>query len=184
MGDGLLYNSKFKIQNSRLMSIEEIKKRAAKIKLMITDVDGVLTDNGVYYSGNGEELKRFSFRDGMGVERLRKIAGIETGIITKEDSLPVAKRSEKLKISELHMGVNDKALRLKEIMNRIKISTDEIAYIGDDINDEEIMKQVGLSACSADAMSFARKVAHYVCTANGGHGAFREFAELIINSKK
>jgi 3-deoxy-D-manno-octulosonate 8-phosphate phosphatase (KDO 8-P phosphatase) len=166
------------------MSIEEIKKRAIKIRLMITDVDGVLTDNGVYYSGNGEELKRFSFRDGMGVERLRKVAGIETGIITKEDSLPVAKRSEKLKIKELHMGVTDKAICLKEIMQRIKISSDEIAYIGDDINDEEIMKQVGLSACPADAMSFARKVANYVCTANGGHGAFREFAELIINSKK
>jgi 3-deoxy-D-manno-octulosonate 8-phosphate phosphatase (KDO 8-P phosphatase) len=166
------------------MSIEEIKRRAAKIKLMITDVDGVLTDNGVYYSGNGEELKRFSFRDGMGVERLRTIAGIETGIITKEDSLPVAKRAEKLKIKELHMGVTDKASRLKEIMQRVNISSEEIAYIGDDINDEEIMKQVGLSACPADAMSFARKVSAYVCTTNGGHGAFREFAELIINSKK
>ncbi len=166
------------------MSIDEIKRRASKIKLMITDVDGVLTDNGVYYSGNGEELKRFSFRDGMGVERLRKEAGIETGIITRENSLPVAKRSEKLRIAELHMGVTDKAQRLQEIMTRIKISTDEIAYIGDDINDEEIMKQVGLCACPADAMSFARRVAHYVCTTNGGHGAFREFAELIISSKR
>ncbi|MFM7487696.1 MAG: HAD hydrolase family protein, partial [Cytophagales bacterium] len=70
-----------------------------------------------------------------------------------------------------------------EIMDRIKISKEEIAYIGDDINDEEIMKQVGLCACPGDAMSFARRVAHYVCTTNGGHGAFREFAELIINSK-
>ncbi len=165
------------------MSIDEIKRRANKIKLMITDVDGVLTDNGVYYSGNGEELKRFSFRDGMGVERLRKIASIETGIITREDSLPVSKRAEKLKIKELHMGVQDKALRLQEIMERIQISKEEIAYIGDDINDEEIMQQVGLCACPADAMSFARRVAHYVCTTNGGHGAFREFAELIINSK-
>lgn len=165
------------------MSITEIKRRAEKIKLMITDVDGVLTDNGVYYSGNGEELKRFSFRDGMGVERLRKIASIETGIITREDSVPVKKRAEKLKIKELHMGVMDKAERLQEIMDRVKISSDEIAYIGDDINDEEIMKKVGLCACPADAMSFARRVAHYVCTVNGGHGAFREFAELIINSK-
>jgi 3-deoxy-D-manno-octulosonate 8-phosphate phosphatase (KDO 8-P phosphatase) len=156
------------------MSITEIKRRAEKIKLMITDVDGVLTDNGVYYSGNGEELKRFSFRDGMGVERLRKIASIETGIITREDSLPVSKRAEKLKIKELHMGVMDKAQRLQEIMDRIKISKEEIAYI---------VKQVGLCACPGDAMSFARRVAHYVCTTNGGHGAFREFAELIINSK-
>jgi len=165
------------------MSIEEIKKRAAKIKLMITDVDGVLTDNGVYYSADGEELKRFSFRDGMGVERLRTQVGIETGIITREDSVPVAKRAEKLRISELHMGVKDKAARLHEIMERLQISNDAIAYIGDDINDEDIMKQVGLCACPSDAMSFARKVAHYVCTANGGHGAFREFAELIITAK-
>ena len=163
-----------------LMHVFDLMKAT---RAFVFDVDGVLTDNGVYYSGNGEELKRFSFRDGMGVERLRKIASIETGIITREDSLPVFKRAEKLKIKELHMGVQDKALRLQEIMERIQISTEEIAYIGDDINDEEIMKQVGLCACPADAMSFARRVAHYVCTTNGGHGAFREFAELIINSK-
>ncbi|MFM8741748.1 MAG: HAD hydrolase family protein, partial [Cytophagales bacterium] len=82
-----------------------------------------------------------------------------------------------------HMGVMDKAQRLQEIMDRIKISKEEIAYIGDDINDEEIMKQVGLCACPGDAMSFARRVAHYVCTTNGGHGAFREFAELMITSQ-
>jgi 3-deoxy-D-manno-octulosonate 8-phosphate phosphatase (KDO 8-P phosphatase) len=166
------------------MTINEIKKRAAKVKLVITDVDGVLTDNGVYYSANGEELKRFSFRDGMGVERLRRELEVETAIMTREDSVPVMRRAEKLRITELHVGVHDKAARLEEIIARLKLSSDDIAYIGDDINDEEIMKNVGFCACPADAMIFARRAAHYVCTTNGGHGAFREFAELIINARK
>ena len=80
------------------MTIEELNTKAKAIKILFTDVDGVLTDNGVYYSAEGEELKRFSFRDGMGVERLRKLVNIETGIITRENSKPVAKRAEKLKI--------------------------------------------------------------------------------------
>jgi 3-deoxy-D-manno-octulosonate 8-phosphate phosphatase (KDO 8-P phosphatase) len=160
-----------------------IKHKASKIKLLLTDVDGVLTDNGVYYSAQGEELKRFSFRDGMGVERLRKIAGIETGIITRENSLSVLRRAEKLKISELHMGSMEKESLLEEIVKRRNISLEEIAFIGDDVNDRIIMENVGFCACPADAMSFVKEIADYVCLTNGGHGAFREFAEFIISTK-
>ena len=160
----------------------DLTARARRIKLLLTDCDGVLTDNGVYYSERGEEMKRFSIRDGMGVERLRAI-GVESGIMTGETSPSVQKRADKLKITELHLGIKDKPARLAEIMARTGLAAEEIAFIGDDTNDVEILKLVGLSACPGDATSFARAVAHYQCQALGGHGAFREMAELIISAQ-
>lgn len=162
---------------------EGIRQKAQRIKLLFTDVDGVLTDNGVYYSANGEEMKRFSIRDGMGVERLRKLAGVDTGIITGENSPSVAQRAEKLRIVHLHLGVSDKLGRLADILQATGLTGEEIAYIGDDTNDLEIMKAVGLTAAPGDATSFAREQVDYICTATGGYGAFREFAELIIHAK-
>ena len=158
-------------------------ERAKKIKLLLTDSDGVLTDGGVYYSSRGEEMKRFSIRDGMGVQRLRQLVNVEVGIITGETSESVKKRAEKLHITELHLGISDKAALLQEIISRKHLDTEQIAYIGDDTNDVEIMKLVGLSACPGDATPFAKQVAHYICNNKGGNGAFREFAELIINAK-
>jgi 3-deoxy-D-manno-octulosonate 8-phosphate phosphatase (KDO 8-P phosphatase) len=154
------------------------------IKLLLTDVDGVLTDNGVFYSEAGEVMKKFSIRDGMGVERLRKIAGVETGIITGELSPSVARRAEKLAIKELHLGVKDKLGRLTEILSRLKLEWAEIAYIGDDVNDLEVLEHVGIAGCPSDAMPQVRAAAHYICTNKGGEGAFREFAELIINENQ
>ena len=162
---------------------KEIIERAKQIKLLLTDCDGVLTDGGVFYGESGEVLKRFNIRDGMGTERLRKWAGVETGIITGERSPSVARRAEKLKIVELHLGIKDKPMVLREILERKHLMASEIAYIGDDTNDVEIMKLVGLAACPNDAMIFAKNVAHYVCNAKGGEGCFREFAELIISAK-
>lgn len=147
---------------------------------MLTDSDGVLTDNGVYYSAVGEEMKRFSIRDGMGVERLRKFAAVDVGIITGEQSGPVQRRAEKLAIIELHQGIKDKLNVLQDILARYHLEPEQVAYIGDDTNDVEIMRQVGLAACPADATSFARAAAHFVCPSQGGRGAFRDFAELII----
>ena len=160
-----------------------MKEKALKIKLLLTDCDGVLTDGGVYYSGNGEEMKQFNIRDGMGVERLRNEAGVDTGIITGELSPSVKKRAEKLKITELHLGIKDKPAVLKEILKRKNLQADEVAYIGDDVNDLEIMKLVGFTACPSDAMIFNKNIADYVCENKGGNGAFREFAELIISLK-
>ena len=151
--------------------------------MLLTDVDGVLTDNGVFYGESGEVLKRFSIRDGMGVERLRKLAGIETGIITGELSPSVARRAEKLHITELHLGIKDKLGRLSAIMQRLGIGWEEIAYIGDDVNDLEVMERAGLSACPADAMPQVSGIVHYHCTEKGGYGAFREFAEWLITQK-
>ncbi|MEA5426270.1 KdsC family phosphatase [Arcicella lustrica] len=162
------------------MSVHE---KAKHIKLLITDCDGVLTDAGVYYGENGEVLKKFNIRDGMGVERLRKLTNIETAIITGEISPSVAKRAEKLKITELHLGIKEKLAVLVQIMVNRNLTKNNIAYIGDDVNDIEIMQNVGLTACPSDAISFTKEVADYICENKGGEGCFREFAELIIASQ-
>jgi len=164
-------------------NFDTAREKAKKIKLLLTDCDGVLTDGGVYYSYRGEEMKRFNIRDGMGVARLRMLAKVDVGIITGELSGSVKQRAEKLEIAELHLGVKDKVAVLKEIMKRRNLKLDEIAYIGDDTNDVEVMKQVGLAACPADALRFAKEEAHYVCRNKGGYGAFRDFAEFIIAAK-
>ena len=160
-----------------------LKQKALRIKLLITDCDGVLTDGGVYYGENGEDQKKFNIRDGMGVERLRKLAHIDTAIVTGERSPSVKTRAEKLKIAELHLFVKDKPAVLKEIMDRLNLVKEEIAYIGDDYNDLEIMQMVGLTACPADALPGIRGIADHVCQAKGGEGCFREFAEMLIDAK-
>src|SRR5260221_1943651 len=159
-----------------------LNKKLAQIKLLLTDCDGVLTDGGVYYGESGEELKKFDIRDGMGVERLRNIAGVTTGIVTGELSPSVVKRAEKLKITELHLGAKDKPAIVKEIISRLKLQPEEVLFLGDDTNDLEVMKLVGLSACPANAISFVKEVADIVCESNGGAGCFREIAELIISA--
>ncbi len=160
-----------------------LREKAGRIKLLLTDVDGVLTDNGVYYGNDGEMFKRFLIRDGMGVERLKNICAVETGIITGENSMAVIKRAEKLNITELHLGIKDKAAVLKEMLERKKLEASQIAFIGDDVNDIGIMKEAGLSACPGDAMKEVSGLVDYVCRNKGGHGAFRELAELIISSQ-
>lgn len=163
--------------------MQELNSKIKKIKYLFTDCDGVLTDSGVYYNHDGEVMKRFSVRDGMGVERLRNIVNIETGIITGERSLSVMKRAEKLKIIELHLGIKDKLTHILKIVERLDLKLEEIAYIGDDLNDYEVMAASGLSACPADAMYEIKSIADYICKNKGGEGAFREYADLIIKHK-
>lgn len=159
-----------------------IEQTAAHIRLLLTDVDGVLTDGGVYYGAEGEILKRFNIRDGMAVERLRAV-GVEVGIITGENSPSVVRRAEKLKIELLVLGCKDKSAKLDKIMAQHGYAEGEIAYIGDDVNDMEIMQRVALPAAPADALPQICEIARYLCSKPGGHGAFREFAELIIAAK-
>lgn len=154
------------------------------IKLLLTDCDGVLTDAGVYYGESGEVLKKFNIRDGMAVERMRQLANIDTGIITGELSPSLIKRAEKLKISELHLGIKDKRAALREIMGRLGLHASEVAYIGDDCNDLGIIELVGFTAAPCDALSFVKEKVDYVCSAKGGDGAFRELAELLIESAR
>jgi 3-deoxy-D-manno-octulosonate 8-phosphate phosphatase (KDO 8-P phosphatase) len=166
------------------LSKKQIFKKASKIKLVITDVDGVLTDTGVYYSAKGEELKRYSIRDGMGMERLRKLVDVETGIMTRENTEIVTSRAKKLKIEELYLGVLEKEKTFDEILLKKNLRAEEIAYIGDDTIDVEIMKKSGLSACPNDATKFAKDVADVILESKGGNGAFRDLAEIIIEAKQ
>ncbi len=156
--------------------------KAPPIRLVLTDCDGVLTDSGVYYSDQGEVMKRFSIRDGMGVQRLRQ-EGIETGIVTGELSGSVKKRAEKLGIEELHLGARIKTEVLAEIAARRGLDLSQIAYIGDDVNDLGVLAMAGVTACPADAVYEVREQVDYVCQAKGGHGAFREFAEWILSRR-
>lgn len=171
------------IDNQLMKKNIHLKEKLEKIKLVLTDNDGVLTDTGVYYSANGEELKRFSIRDGMGIERLRKYANVETIIITGEESGAVRSRAEKLKMKEYYLGVKKKEEVLLEILKKHNLTVDEIAFVGDDSNDVEIMKLVGFKATPSDGMNFIKEIADYICENKGGNGAFREVAELIISSK-
>jgi 3-deoxy-D-manno-octulosonate 8-phosphate phosphatase (KDO 8-P phosphatase) len=160
----------------------EARLRAARLKLVLTDCDGVLTDTGVYYSESGEALRRFSVRDGMGVERLR-LGGILTGIVTGERSPFVERRAEKLDVPYLFQGVSNKARHFATIRSETGLGPEACAYIGDDVNDLGIIALVGsagLTAAPADALPAVVNEVHYRCPSPGGHGAFRDFAEWIL----
>lgn len=164
---------------------QEIRKRADNIKLILTDVDGVLTDTGVYYSEKGEIMKRFSIRDGMGVEILRE-NGVETAIITREKSPSVKKRGEKLKMPWIFLGVWDKVEFIPTILKKTGLSMSELGYIGDDVNDLEIIKEIakhGLCGTPGDGMPVIKREVHYIAKANAGYGAFRDFAEWILDNR-
>jgi 3-deoxy-D-manno-octulosonate 8-phosphate phosphatase (KDO 8-P phosphatase) len=157
--------------------------RAARIALVITDNDGVLTDGTVHVSASGEDTKVYSVRDGMGVERLRQI-GIATAVITREPPLLIAPRARKLELAHLWTQVRDKRAHLPRILDEARATLDQLAYIGDDLNDLGIIEaigDVGLTAAPGDAMARVRGSVHYVCTAPGGRGAFREFAEWLLD---
>lgn len=160
-----------------------LKEKAEKIKVILTDVDGVLTDTGIYYGPQGEALKRYSVRDGMGIERLRKYAGIETIIITGENSAAVKSRAEKLKMQEFYLGVKDKTEVLEIIKKKNGYVKEEIAYIGDDSNDYDVIQQCGFTATPSDGMNFIKEIVDYVCETKAGYGAFRELAEIILAFK-
>lgn len=153
-----------------------------RIRLFATDVDGVLTDAGMYYSESGEELKKFNTRDGMGIKLLQR-AGIITAIVTQERTKLVARRGEKLMIPEVHQGVMDKLALVREMVERLGLSMEEVAYIGDDVNDVATLKAVGFSATPADGMPQAAAVVDYVCAKKGGEGAVREIIEMILEAQ-
>ena len=165
---------------------EELADRAMKIKLILTDVDGVLTDTGVYYGPDGEAFKRFSIRDGMGIELLRE-AGIETAFLTRENSSVVKARSEKLKLKYYFPGVQDKGVFLQNVLEQTGLETENLAYIGDDVNDIEIINAIGkrgLTGSPGDAITSVMNEVHYVANVRGGYGAFRDFADWILELRK
>jgi 3-deoxy-D-manno-octulosonate 8-phosphate phosphatase (KDO 8-P phosphatase) len=159
-----------------------ILDRAARVKWLLTDCDGCLTDGGVYYGANGEELKRFSIVDGMGVARLRQI-GVQVGIVTGERSPSVTARAEKLRIAEVHLGVEDKAACLLTFRERLGLRPEAVAYFGDDVNDLPVLEHVGLFGAPANAVPEVLAAAHWSSPRAGGYGAFRDFAELVLRAR-
>jgi 3-deoxy-D-manno-octulosonate 8-phosphate phosphatase (KDO 8-P phosphatase) len=159
------------------------RKLLSQIRLFATDVDGVLTDAGMYYSESGDEWKKFNTRDGMGIKLLQR-AGIITAIVTQERTKLVARRAEKLKIPELHQGVMDKLTVIQEMAARHGLSLKQVAYIGDDVNDLEALKAVGFSASPADGLPDIVVAVDYVCQKKGGEGAIREIIEMILDAQQ
>lgn len=154
-----------------------------EIKMFLTDCDGCLTDGGMYYSEYGDELKKFNTRDGMGFALLRE-RGILTGIITSESVDLNRRRAEKLKLDILESGCKDKTAAVKRICRERKIDLSNVAYVGDDINDFDVIKMVGFGCCPADAMLQVREVAKYVTKTKGGEGVIREVVEILRGSQK
>ena len=157
-------------------------KKAKNIKAVATDIDGVWTDSGMYYTSSGEKMKCFSTYDGMGVQLLRKI-GVPTIILTSENSEIVLRRAEKLQIEKVYINEKEKLNKMIQICKDLNISMAEIAYIGDDLNDLELLEEVGLSAMPPNSPILNLFSPDYLTEKSGGQGAFREFIDQIIQAK-
>lgn len=152
-------------------------------KLILTDIDGVWTDGGMYYDQTGNEWKKFNTSDSAGVLFARRL-NIPVGIITGEDTEMVARRAAKLKIDILHQGISDKLALAKSICSDLQIALSEVAYIGDDIGDLELLKHCGISSAPKNAPDYIKKHVDYITQKCGGEGAFREFIEWILIREK
>jgi 3-deoxy-D-manno-octulosonate 8-phosphate phosphatase (KDO 8-P phosphatase) len=155
----------------------------ARIRLLCVDVDGVLTDAGMYYGPDGEVLKKFNTRDGMGLARVRD-AGVSVAIISGEDNAIVHARAAKLKIDEVFCGATDKRLAIEELCTRYHLDMSEVAFIGDDLNDLSALGCVGLPCAVADAAEPVKAIAAYVTQKRGGDGAVRELCEFLIAARQ
>lgn len=150
---------------------------------MLTDVDGVLTDGGLYYSKEGMVLKRFNVKDGMGTVILRD-NGYKTGLISSDSSPIMSLRGEKLQMDHVIISALDKKAALYQLCGEFGYIPEEIAFVGDDKNDIEILKEVGFSAAANDAIDEVKKVVHYICNEKGGRGCYREVADMIYKYGK
>ena len=154
-------------------------KNINKIKLVATDIDGVWTDAKMYYTESGEYMKAFSTYDGMATSLL-KDKNIEVAILTSENSRIVKERAEKLNIKYVYINEKEKLLRIQYLCNRLGISLDEVAYIGDDLNDLDVLTRVGVSAMPINSPILDKYNPTYITKRAGGNGAFREFVDLIL----
>lgn len=159
-----------------------MKKNVPEIKMFLTDCDGCLTEGGMYYSEDGDELKLFNTLDGMGFRILRE-HGIMTGIITGEEQKLNIRRAEKLKVDIIKSGITDKLKAIKELCVAYGIGLNDIAYVGDDINDLEVIQNVGFGCSVPNGTELVKKAAKYVSVKEGGHGAIREIIDLIVEGK-
>ncbi len=159
------------------------RPRWAAVRALVTDVDGVLTDGGLYYTENGDELKRFDVRDGQGLVLLRE-AGVLTAIVTRKQTTIVTRRARDLGIVEVHQNVTDKAQVIADLVARHHLDPTTVCYVGDDLGDLPAMRVVGLSVAVADAVPEVRRAATYITRAKPGHGALREICDLILAARR
>jgi len=160
-----------------------ISVRAKKIKLLLMDCDGVLTDGRLYFGPGGEELKVFHARDGQGIVNWHK-GGSRSGIISGRTSAIVEMRAKQLGIEFIHQGRTDKVSALRDVCEAADLSADEVAFIGDDTPDAEVFPHVGLAVAVGDAHEVVKAAAHYTTKLNGGQGAVREVIDLLLDAKK
>lgn len=159
---------------------DEVRARADAIRLVIFDVDGVLTDGRVILGDGGYEYKAFHIHDGHGIRMLQQ-SGVRAGIITGRTSVVVSRRSEELGIRHLMQGRSDKGAALTELLEQVGEAPEATAFVGDDVVDLPAMRRVGLAIAVADAMPLTRAHAHWITSTRGGHGAAREVCELIMS---
>ena len=154
----------------------------ADIRLLVMDVDGVMTDGKITYSSDGQELKSFNIKDGLGIKRAQA-SGIETAIITGRTSPMVERRARELGIAHLVQGREDKLAALSDLVDQMNLSLDQVAYIGDDLPDLTAIESVRLGACPADAATEVKSKANWVSTRGGGDGCVRELCDLLVSHK-
>ena len=160
----------------------EIIERARRIKLVIFDVDGVLTDGRIIYGNYGDEIKNFDVNDGLGMYLLKR-AGIKRVILTAKASRVVTRRSRELRIDKVYHNFHYKAEAFGKIKSRFKVKDEDICFIGDDVIDVPVLKQVGLAVCPPSAMEEIKPFVHFVTEKNGGRGAVREVCNLILKAQ-
>ena len=156
--------------------------RAKKIKLIIFDVDGVLTDGGLYFSDEGIELKRFNSLDGLGIKLLKK-NGVEPAVISARDTHNVAHRMKNLGIEHFYQGQNDKLIAFNQLLKKLAIEADQVSYVGDDIIDLPVMRNIGLPIAVANAHELVKDNACLITEKRGGHGAVREVCDFILKAQ-
>ncbi len=166
----------------RVLKMKALDAKAQKIRMLLLDVDGVMTDGGILLGSDSIELKKFHAHDGMGIA-LAKAVGILVGILTGRDSEAVRRRAKELEIDEIQQGTIDKEKGYEAILKKYGLKDEEIAYVGDDLLDIPILKRAGLSICVANGVEEAKKVSHYVTKKKGGEGAVREAVEKILTRK-
>lgn len=162
--------------------MQEIYERAKRIRLAIFDVDGVLTDGGLYYTDSGEELKVFSVRDGLGM-RMLQASGVQLAIISSRRSRCVELRARGLGIAHVHQGISDKLAAFRELLARLALDAAAVAYMGDDLVDVPVLRRSGFAVAVPEAPAAVQRHAHYVTQAGGGRGAVRELCELILHAQ-
>ena len=160
----------------------DLKEKASKIKLLVFDVDGVMTDGSITYDENGVEYKTFNAKDGHGLAKMIR-NGFMTAVITGRRNGTVDRRAEDLRFTEVYQGVKNKLPILEGIMQKYELTFDEVSYMGDDEPDIPILEKVGIAACPSDAVDNVKKICNFISTKEGGHGAVRELCDFVFDNR-